>query len=126
MLFFAIGWLVALMLVGPAYYFEFVHACFEITVTCMTIEGRKLGGRSVLLATEAVTAIKPTQKYRGTGIAVHLRIQDDSNRSIVIHHNLDHLKECIETIIEVCPNLDQIDLGGLPNSYYWTAIDKIR
>ena len=122
----AIVWFVYLALETPPYYLEFVHGSVEITLTPGTIEGQGLFGGPHFLKTKAVTTIQPTRKYWGSSAKVHLRILDHSGNSLVIHHNVRHLKECINTIKEVCPNLDQIDLGGLDNTKYWTEIDKIK
>ncbi|MCB1166520.1 MAG: hypothetical protein KDK33_10220 [Leptospiraceae bacterium] len=121
-----IFWFLILFMSLPEFYFEFVYACYEVTIDCNSIEGRRLGGRIKLLDTSAVTIIKPTKKHRLSRGVAHLQVVDHSGNSLVIHHNLRHLKECINTIKEVCPNLDQIDLGGLDNTEYWTEIDKIN
>ena len=116
-----------------AVYFAFVRI-YEFTRMTTFVQAdpeagllrmRNLWKKEAIVSAESIRAIEPVRPLPLTSGWKHLALVDDSGYKHIIHHNVEPLGECMETIRSMCPNLKSVDYGGLDRHGLWTIRGKM-
>lgn len=86
---------------------------------------RNLWKKEAIVSAESIRAIEPVRPLPLTSGWKHLALVDDSGYKHIIHHNVEPLGKCMETIRSMCPNLKSVDYGGLDRHGLWTIRGKM-
>ena len=105
--------------------FEFFHGHFRVELSPSALRAYNIRGRETQFEWDQIVTIKPTKTFFLSWSRVHLMIINTKGDTLVIHHNIEPLGECIAAIEKRCPNLESVDYGGLDKTDLWTETNKL-